>query len=106
VRLSAREKELRISIQAAQPVGAVYGDESRLMQIFWNLLANAVKFTPRGGTIDVHVEPHGDDVVVTVRDSGAGISADFLPHVFERFRQESGGTTAGLGIGLSIVRHL
>ncbi len=87
----------------------ITGDPERLQQIVWNLLSNAVKFTPRGG--EVHVRVHTDDATahVDVVDTGVGISAEFLPHVFERFRQADGGTTrsyGGLGLGLAIVKHL
>jgi CheY-like chemotaxis protein len=75
----------------------------------WNLLTNALKFTPEGGAVRVRVAREGENVVVTVADNGGGIDAEFLPHVFERFRQADGSTTrrhGGLGLGLSIVRQL
>ncbi len=87
----------------------VNGDPSRLQQIVWNILSNAVKFTPQGGRIDVTVARPGDDIEVGVTDSGSGIEPDFLPFVFERFRQGAAGTTrahGGLGLGLAIARHL
>jgi CheY-like chemotaxis protein len=87
----------------------VSGDAGRLQQVIWNLLSNAVRFTPNGGRIDVEISRIADTVSIAVRDSGAGIAADFLPHVFERFRQGGAGTTrthGGLGLGLAIVRHL
>ena len=87
----------------------VTGDAGRLQQVFWNLLANAIKFTPEGGRIDVFIEPSNDHIEARVVDTGEGISPDFLPHVFERFRQAGGVTTArhtGLGLGLGIVRQL
>jgi PAS domain S-box-containing protein len=89
--------------------GRVLGDTRRLQQVVWNLLSNAVKFTPRGGQVLLTVEREGDLVEIAVSDSGMGISAEFLPHVFERFRQETGGssrTQSGLGLGLSIVCHV
>ncbi|MFP2924516.1 ATP-binding protein [Pyxidicoccus sp. 3LG] len=89
--------------------GSVQGDATRLQQVVWNLLSNAVKFTPRGGRVQVFVERRDAAVEVTVADTGQGIPPDFLPHVFERFRQADAGTTrkhGGLGLGLSIVRHL
>ncbi len=87
----------------------VRGDSERLQQVIWNLLANAIKFTPEDGVVDVLVEPAGDHVQVRVVDTGQGISQDFLPHVFERFRQADGSTTrrhTGLGLGLAIARQL
>jgi CheY-like chemotaxis protein len=87
----------------------VRGDAERLQQVIWNLLANAIKFTPDGGAVDVFIEPAGDHVQVRVVDTGQGISQDFLPHVFERFRQADGSTTrrhTGLGLGLAIARQL
>jgi signal transduction histidine kinase/CheY-like chemotaxis protein len=91
-----------------QPV-FVWADHDRMQQVFWNLLANAVKFTPRGGRVDVSIQVEGPEVRISVSDTGAGISTSFLPHVFERFRQADGSSTrehGGLGLGLSIVRHL
>ncbi len=88
---------------------AVRGDPERLQQVVWNLVSNGVKFTPRGGTVAVAVERTGDRARIVVRDTGAGISSDFLPHVFERFRQGDSSTTrrhGGLGLGLAIVRAL
>jgi CheY-like chemotaxis protein/anti-sigma regulatory factor (Ser/Thr protein kinase) len=87
----------------------VLGDAQRLQQIVRNLLDNAVKFTPKGGRVDVSIADTGGRTTVRVRDSGAGIGAAFLPHVFERFRQADSSTTrphGGLGLGLAIVRHL
>jgi len=89
--------------------GAVMGDAQRLQQVIWNLLANAVKFTPRGGSVRVMCAETDSSVEVSITDTGKGISADFQPHVFERFRQADGATTrshGGLGLGLSIVRQL
>lgn len=87
----------------------IAGDEDRLQQVVWNLLANAVKFTPSGGHVRVRAARVGPHVEITVADTGAGIHAEFLPHVFERFRQADATTTrahGGLGLGLAIVRHL
>lgn len=92
-----------------QPVQAVLGDAGRLQQMVWNLLINAVKFTPRGGTVTVGVSQTGAEILITVTDTGIGIPKDFAPHVFERFRQADGSITrkfGGLGLGLSIVQHL
>jgi CheY-like chemotaxis protein len=91
----------------------VAGDTGRLQQVVWNLLSNAIKFTPRDGTVAVDVKPgqaqDHDTVAITVHDNGAGIRPEFITHVFERFRQEDASMTrrhGGLGLGLSIVKHL
>jgi PAS domain S-box-containing protein len=87
----------------------VWGDASRLQQVMWNLVSNAVKFTPRGGSIIVSMRRAGGEVEVTVTDTGMGISEAFMPYVFDRFRQGDSSTTrkhGGLGLGLSIVKHL
>jgi signal transduction histidine kinase/CheY-like chemotaxis protein len=108
VRPAAEARSIRLQATLASG-GVVMGDASRLQQIIWNLLSNAVKFTPRGGRVQVIVEGQDSAVEITVADTGRGIAPAFLPHVFERFRQEEGGSTrqyGGLGIGLSIVRQL
>jgi CheY-like chemotaxis protein len=87
----------------------VSGDPERLQQVVWNLVSNAVKFTPRGGRVQVRVEKADSHVEIIVSDTGIGIPPSFLPHVFERFRQADGGISrerGGLGLGLAIVRHL
>jgi PAS domain S-box-containing protein len=89
--------------------GPMRGDINRLQQIVWNLLSNAVKFTPKGGHVQVALERVNSHVEVVVTDTGQGIDPEFLPHVFERFRQADASTTrkyAGLGLGLAIVKHL
>jgi PAS domain S-box-containing protein len=101
----------RIRVQAALDPGAgsVRGDAARLQQVVWNLVSNAIKFTPEGGEIEVVLSSQPERVTLQVRDTGIGISPEFLPHVFDRFSQEEGGTTrrrGGLGLGLAIVRHL
>ena len=108
VRPLAAAKNVRLTFDA---VGTrmVRGDAERLQQVMWNLLSNAVKFTPDDGRVDVFIERVNDDVEIRVVDSGKGISPDFLPHVFERFRQAADATTqrhTGLGLGLGIVRQL
>jgi CheY-like chemotaxis protein len=106
---AAAAKGVRIDTSFDPEVGAVSGDRDRLRQVVWNLLANAVKFTPRGGLVHVHLVEADDMVELTVSDSGVGIEADFLPHVFERFRQADSGTkrkNGGVGLGLAIVRHI
>jgi signal transduction histidine kinase/ActR/RegA family two-component response regulator len=93
----------------AEAGARVHGDPDRLQQVCWNLLVNAVKFTEPGGTVRVEVVPQGTQQCLRVRDTGAGIAADFLPHVFDRFRQADGSTTrrhGGLGIGLALVRQI
>ena len=90
-------------------VGAIQGDEGRLQQIVWNLLTNAIKFSPRGAEVHLVLESRAGAAVIKVRDHGEGIAPAFLPHVFERFCQGDATTTrrhGGLGLGLSIVRHL
>jgi CheY-like chemotaxis protein len=87
----------------------VSGDPGRLQQVVWNLVSNAVKFTPRRGRVQVRLECVNSHVEIVVSDTGMGIRADFLPFVFERFRQADAGTTrksGGLGLGLAIVRHI
>src|SRR5207253_2752326 len=89
--------------------GTVWADPDRLQQVVWNLLTNAIKFTPEGGVVSVRLARAGSQVEVVVRDSGEGISPEFVPHVFERFRQADSSTTrphGGLGLGLAMVRHL
>ena len=89
--------------------GSVPGDAERLQQVVWNILSNAVKFTERGGRIDVTLARRGANVQLTVSDTGIGIAPEFLPHIFERFRQADAGTTrerGGLGLGLAIARQL
>jgi PAS domain S-box-containing protein len=91
------------------PIGQVNGDLARLQQIFWNLLSNAVKFTNNGGKVEVRLDRFGDAAQIIVSDNGKGITPEFLPHVFEYFRQADGSVTrnhGGLGLGLAIVRHL
>ncbi|HEY0136034.1 MAG TPA: ATP-binding protein, partial [Nannocystis sp.] len=108
VRPSAEAKHVHLQATLA-PAAAVMADCQRMQQVVWNLLANAVKFTPAGGHVHVLVERHEVDVEITVADTGKGIPRDFQPHVFERFRQADGATTrahGGLGLGLSIVRQL
>jgi CheY-like chemotaxis protein len=106
---AADAKGVRIRKVIDPLAGPVSGDPNRLQQIIWNLLNNAVKFTPRGGRVDLLLERVNSHVEVTVHDTGDGIAPEFLPHVFDRFRQADGTTTrrhGGLGLGLSIVKHL
>lgn len=106
---AAEAKEIRIFRVLDPLAGPVSGDPARLQQIIWNLLSNAVKFTPRGGKIQVLLERVNSHVEISVIDTGQGIKPDFLPCVFDRFRQADASTTrkhGGLGLGLSIVRQL
>ncbi len=89
--------------------GMIPGDSVRLHQVFWNLISNAIKFTPAGGMVRVRLEHADSGLIITISDTGQGISAEFLPHIFDRFRQADASTTrkhGGLGLGLAIVRHL
>jgi len=109
VRVAVEAKDLRLSVVSDPLPHEIRGDPSRLQQVFFNLLANAAKFTPRGGSIQVACQRAGSSVEVTVSDTGRGISPEFLPHVFERFQQQDGKSTRahqGLGLGLAIVKHL
>jgi signal transduction histidine kinase/CheY-like chemotaxis protein len=109
VRPAADAKRLVLTTALDQCGGTVCGDATRLQQVFWNLISNAVKFTPTGGRVEVALEQAGDYARISVKDTGRGISKEFLPHLFERFRQAETGTTrqhGGLGLGLAIVRHL
>jgi PAS domain S-box-containing protein len=109
VRPAAASKGVALRVRLEADGAAVSGDAERLQQVVWNLLSNAVKFTPAGGEVEARVRPAGSQLEVAVSDTGVGIEPEFLPHVFERFRQADMGTTrrhAGLGLGLAIVRHL
>lgn len=109
VRPAAEAKGLSITLDLDRQVGPISGDPDRLQQVVWNLLTNSVKFTPKGGYISVSLRADGSDAVLEVTDSGIGMSADLLPHVFERFRQGVSSASrahGGLGIGLALVRHL
>jgi len=109
VRPAAEAKGVYLSTLLASDVGEVTADPDRLQQVMWNLLSNAVKFTQGGGRVEVGLRREGAQAVVRVCDTGQGIAPEFLPHVFDRFRQADMGTTrqhGGLGLGLAIVRHL
>jgi len=109
VRPAADAKGVRLDRTLDPAAGPVSGDPARLQQVVWNLLANAIKFTPKGGRVQVILERVDSHVEVRVADSGAGIAPEFLEHVFERFRQADSSTTrqfGGLGLGLAIVRNL
>jgi signal transduction histidine kinase len=109
VRPAADAKAIELVLSLASLESPVLGDSDRLQQVIWNLLSNAIKFTPRGGRVEVRLAESGLNAVIEVRDSGIGIRPDFLPYVFDRFRQAESTLTrshGGLGLGLSIVRHL
>ena len=109
IRPTAEAKGVRLQVLLEPQVGPVFGDCERLQQIVWNLLSNGVKFTHKGGLVQVTLQRINSHVEIIVNDTGIGIDADFLPHVFDRFRQADGSTTrnyGGLGLGLAIVRHL
>jgi signal transduction histidine kinase/CheY-like chemotaxis protein len=106
---AAEAKGVRVQSVVDPGVAPVSGDPGRLQQVVWNLVSNAVKFTPKKGRVQVRLERVNSHVEIVVSDTGIGIGPDFLPHVFERFRQADVGTTrktGGLGLGLAIVRHI
>jgi PAS domain S-box-containing protein len=108
VQTAAEAKSIAIKTNFS-PVGQIRGDFTRLQQIMWNLLTNAVKFTPDGGSVEIQLQQIGDRAQISVSDTGKGIPPEFLPHVFEHFRQADASVTrnhGGLGLGLAIVRHL
>ncbi len=109
VRLAAEAKSIQIQTVLSNDIGKVLGDGDRLQQVMWNLLSNAVKFTPTDGLVEVRLEQVGLDAQIQVIDTGKGINPEFLPYVFDYFRQADAKTTrvfGGLGLGLAIVRHL
>lgn len=109
VRPSANAKGITISSTFSPDLGVIVGDATRLQQVVWNLLTNAVKFTPRNGNVHVSARSTSSHIEIAVRDSGEGIEPSFLPHIFEPFRQAENPSTrvhGGLGLGLSIVRYL
>lgn len=109
VRPASEGKRIKIEATIDRENAVLRADGDRLQQVVWNLLANAVKFTPKGGVVRVRLQRVDSDIELAVQDSGEGIAPSFLPHVFETFRQYNGGTTrmhGGLGIGLSIAKHI
>ena len=109
VRPALEAKEIQIKKEADPRVRVIAGDGDRLQQVIWNLLSNAAKFTPAAGQIELYLRQTNNNIQIEVSDTGPGIDPDFLPYVFERFRQADGSTTrthGGLGLGLAIVRHL
>jgi PAS domain S-box-containing protein len=108
-RPAADARGLRLEAILDPAAGPVSGDSHRLQQVVWNLVSNGIKFTPKGGRVRVLLERNNSNIDISIADSGIGIQPDFLPHVFERFRQADASTTRqhrGLGLGLSIVKHI
>ncbi len=109
VKLAAQAKSIQINTNFSSNEDLVFGDSTRLQQVIWNLLTNAIKFTPNGGRVDINLTFINNQVRVQVKDTGKGIEPDFLPYVFDYFRQAENAKTrakGGLGLGLAIVRHL
>lgn len=109
LRPASEKKRLRISVHVAEKLDPLVADSNRIQQVLWNLVSNSIKFTPEGGSIQVHVESSPESVVLRVIDSGLGIKPEFLPLVFERFKQADGAITRahrGLGLGLAISSHI
>ena len=109
VRPAAQAKGITLEIKETSDVSHISGDPNRLQQVVWNLLSNAIKFTPNGGKVSVEIKRINGDVEIRVKDTGVGINKEFLPHVFERFRQADASSIrkfGGLGLGLAIVRHI
>lgn len=108
VRPAANAKMIELDFHRKNFFGQILGDYDRLRQVFWNLLSNAIKFTPNGGRVEINCDRIGSRLQIEIADTGIGIDPDFLPYVFERFRQADSSTTrfyGGLGLGLAIVRH-
>ena len=109
VQLAADSKGIQLEVTLLPSSRHVIGDSTRLQQVVWNLLSNSIKFTPAGGRVEVRLKRAGSKAQVTVSDTGEGIDKNFLPYIFDRFRQADGASTrrhGGLGLGLAIVRHL
>jgi CheY-like chemotaxis protein/anti-sigma regulatory factor (Ser/Thr protein kinase) len=108
-RPAAEAKGLALKVDVASQPALVLGDQTRLQQVIWNLLTNAIKFTPAGGWVQLQVRQHQERIEISVSDSGEGISPDFIEHLFARFRQAEAGASrrhGGLGLGLAIVKQL
>lgn len=109
VQLAADSKEIQLEVRLDPSARHAFGDPRRLQQVVWNLLSNAIKFTPTGGRVEVRLERSTKNVTIKVSDNGQGIEPDFVPFIFDRFRQADSSSTrnfGGLGLGLAIVRHL
>lgn len=109
VRPAAAAKQITLSVALEQQIGFMIGDPDRIRQIVWNLVSNAIKFTPPGGRVDIRLTKRGEDVVIGVQDTGIGFGTRVAAHLFQRFHQGDSTPTrkhGGLGLGLNIVRHL
>jgi signal transduction histidine kinase len=109
VRITADNRGVNLDARIDADAGQIFGDAARIQQVVWNLLSNAIKFTPKGGSVTMSVSRQATAIVIEVTDTGIGIDAEFLPRVFERFKQADASATrtrGGLGLGLAIVRHL
>jgi signal transduction histidine kinase len=109
IRPTAETKGVALNLTMPNEDLVTHADAARLQQVFWNIISNAIKFTPRGGRVDIALERCASQIQISVSDTGDGIAAEFLPHVFERFTQEqteTGKRRAGLGLGLAIVQEL
>jgi PAS domain S-box-containing protein len=109
MRPSTEALDIKLETYFDPPRGLIWCDRDRIQQVIWNLLSNSIKFTPQGGSIEVRLENNPDSARILIRDTGIGIRPDFLPHVFDQFRQASEFATrmhGGLGVGLSIVRYI
>jgi signal transduction histidine kinase len=109
MRPAAEAKQIALELKIEDPNLQISGDPDRLHQAVWNLVSNAIKFTPRGGRVLIKAAREGDEAEISVSDTGQGIDIGFLPHVFDRFRQADSSITrehGGLGLGLALVRHL
>lgn len=103
------KKNISISVESSLSKAFIQGDSNRIQQVFVNLIENAIKFTPRGGSIKVNIERIGPNVQIMIKDTGEGLSADFIPFVFDRFRQADSSLSrkyGGMGLGLAIVHDL
>jgi len=109
VRPAAAAKQITLGVSLDQQIGFMIGDPDRIRQIVWNLVSNAIKFTPPGGRVDIHLTKRGEDVVIGIQDTGIGFETRVAAHLFQRFHQGDSTPTrkhGGLGLGLNIVRHL
>ncbi|HJQ27384.1 MAG TPA: ATP-binding protein, partial [Blastocatellia bacterium] len=109
VRPAASAKAIQLDFSTSHAASVISGDPDRLQQVVWNLLSNAIKFTPKGGRVEIRLEQNDGNARLIVTDDGEGIPQDFLPHVFDRFRQADSSYTrkhGGIGLGLAIVRHM